>query len=90
MPRQVIITTAALTVIAGAFGFWLGLRWEPLDETQVISRVIDFHVAQTGGAASDCVAIPGNGEVWLLVQCGAVSYSVDSLGRLMAPMGPQT
>ena len=53
MPRQVFITTAALTLMVGAFGFWLGLRWEPLDETQVISRVIDFHVAQTGGVALD-------------------------------------
>lgn len=90
MPRSVLLTTLALVAMAAGIGFWIGLRWQPLDETQVISRIASHHVQKTGGSVEDCVAVPGQRDVWLRVTCGAHVYRVDARGRLMQPKGPST
>lgn len=90
MPRQILVTTAALTVFAGAVGFWMGLRWQPLDETQMISGVVARYVTDHEGAPTDCVAVPGSGAVWIAVSCGPVQYSIDVRGRVTQQMRPET
>lgn len=90
MPRQVLLTTAGLTLFAGVLGFWLGLRWEPLDESDAISRVIALHVEQTGQDGTDCVAVPGADPVWIEVICGTLRYDVDRQGRVSIRRGGGT
>ena len=88
MPRQVLITTATLVALAAALGFWAGRNWQPLDETAVITGVARAHVAQHGGAVSDCFAVPGAGEVWIEVHCAGRIYDVDRGGDVIASRGP--
>lgn len=90
MPRSVLLTTLVLVAVAAGIGFWAGLRWQPLDETQVISRVAAHYVAETGGEVTDCLARPGQGDVWLRIICGAQEYRVNRRGKLLPPQGPST
>ncbi|WP_299200661.1 hypothetical protein [uncultured Tateyamaria sp.] len=82
MPRQVIITTATLVVLAALGGFWLGQRQVNLDATGVIKAVADAHVATHGGDRSQCVGWPGDDSAVFLVRCGALLYAVDRWGRV--------
>ncbi|MEL6465360.1 MAG: hypothetical protein AAFQ58_10370 [Pseudomonadota bacterium] len=82
MPRQVVITTATLVVLAALGGFWLGQRQVTLDVSGVIAAVADAHVAKHGGDRSQCVAWPGEEASVFLVRCGAFLYAVDRWGRM--------
>ena len=86
----VAITTAALVALALVLGLWLGQSRAPLTETQAIEAVAARHVAETGGLTSDCVAVPGEGAVWLRVSCGDRVYRLDAAGALLPPAEPQT
>ena len=88
MPRHVIITTSVLTIVAGVFGFILGQRWQPLDETQVISGVVAEHIRRTNDAEEQCFAVPGQGAVWLSVLCGSTRYDVNRRGVVISVTGP--
>ena len=81
MPRALVLSLAILCLPAAGIGFWMGLKWQPLDETQVISRVAQAHLAEHGGRAENCLAVPGQGDVWLSVICDGVAYDVDHQGR---------
>ncbi|KIC48478.1 hypothetical protein [Tateyamaria sp. ANG-S1] len=82
MPRQVIITTAVLVVLAALGGFWLGQRQVTLDASGVIEAVADAHVAQHGGDRSQCVGWPGEDGAVFYVRCAGILYAVDRWGSL--------
>lgn len=88
MPRGVILSTVFLCCVSAAIGLWVGFRWQPLDETQVISRIANAHLKERAGRAEDCFAVPGSGEVWLQVICSGTVYKVDSRGRVIAVEEP--
>ncbi|WP_299612097.1 hypothetical protein [uncultured Tateyamaria sp.] len=81
MPRQVVITTATLVVLAALGGFWLGQRQVTLDASGVIEAVADVHVAEHGGDTSQCVGWPGDASAVFYVRCASTLYAVDRLGR---------
>ena len=88
MPRSVLITTSVLVVLAGLAGFWLGQRQVDLDTSGIINAVAARHVAEHGGALSDCVGWQGQGAVVFQVTCGALTYHVDRFGQVtLAPEG---
>jgi hypothetical protein len=90
MPRSVLLTTCVLVVVAAVLGFVAGQRWQPLDETQVINRIAAQYITETGGKATDCLAVPGKVDVWIRVTCAGRSYYVDRHGKLMPRPGPST
>jgi hypothetical protein len=83
MGRGVSIQILALTVMAAAFGLWMGVRAIPPDETTIIEAQAARYVAQTGRAATDCAARPSPiAAVRLIVTCGADwAVAVDRAGR---------
>lgn len=85
-----ILTTAALTLLAALAGFRFGLNAQPLTETQAIEQIAARYVRETGGAATDCQARPGQGDIWLIVNCGAQTYKIDRKGQDVVPVGPST
>ncbi|MEX0367598.1 MAG: hypothetical protein AB3N22_16125 [Ruegeria sp.] len=82
MPRQVVITTAVLVVLAALGGFWLGQRQVTLDAAGIIEAVAAAHVAEHGGTPEQCVGVPAADNAVFHVQCGATLYAVDRLGRV--------
>ena len=82
MPRQVVMTTAALVVLAALGGFWLGQRQVSVDASGVIEAVADAHVATHGGDRRECVGWPGDDNAVFFVRCGASLYAVDRWGRV--------
>jgi len=81
MPAQVRRVVLALCAVAAALGLWLGIRREPMDESDAIIAVIDRYVAETGGAKTECVAVPGD-DVWLRVLCDRARYEVRRDGTI--------
>ena len=66
-----------------------------ISETQVINAGASVWVAETGGALTDCVGLPGDAGVWIEVRCsdGAQdrTYLFDKRGTRLAPaQEPQT
>lgn len=84
-----IVSTGALALGAGVLGFIAGKNWQERDESAVIPAVAALYVAETGHTASDCVGVPGQGDVWVRVTCGALVYLVDHRGRIARPEGPE-
>ncbi|GGX56949.1 hypothetical protein GCM10007385_27180 [Tateyamaria omphalii] len=82
MPRQIVITTASLVVLAAFGGFWLGQRQVNVDASDVIAAVADAHVAKHGGDRRLCVGWPGDDGVVFFVRCVASLYAVDRWGRV--------
>ncbi len=77
-----------LCFVAAAFGLWLGSR-NLVSETDVIEAGAAMYVADTGGATTDCVGVPGTGLVWIAVRCGvgddARVYMFSRQGTVMMP-----
>ena len=67
--RRVIIVTGALCLVAAVLGLAAGQRGMP-SETQVIEAGAAIYVSETSGLATDCVGLPGEGDVWISVICG--------------------
>ncbi|MEM6385705.1 MAG: hypothetical protein AAF718_05660 [Pseudomonadota bacterium] len=93
MPRQVLIVTAILCLVAGGLGLWLGYRNATLSESDVITAAAARWSSETGiRDLTSCVAIAGTGEVWLEVTCGMEEtkrrYAFDRKGRLLKQAGP--
>lgn len=82
MPRQVVITTASLVVLAALGGFWLGQRQVTLDASGVIEAVADAHVAAHGGDRIECVGWPGDERAVFFVRCATSLYAVDRWGQV--------
>ncbi|MEL6645322.1 MAG: hypothetical protein AAFQ79_15430 [Pseudomonadota bacterium] len=89
MTRPVVFVAGGLCLVALVAGLWLGSGQAGLTETEVINAMADRYVAETGGARTECLAVPGSAEkVWLEVRCGSgdglAVYPVDHRGRLIA------
>ncbi len=88
MPRNIALSLAVICGLAGLLALWVGLRHIPPSETEIIIRVAQAYVADTGGALTDCYARPSALEqVRLVVFCEgpeqSFAYPVDDLGRLL-------
>ena len=85
--RPVLLTTAALAALAAVLGLRVGQG--ELTETDVIGAAAARYVAETGGAAADCAAVPGEGAIWLVVTCAGTDrrhvYRFDHAGRPLSP-----
>ena len=96
MPRQVLIVTCILCLIAGGLGLWLGYRNASLSESDVIEAAAARWSSETGQSdLTSCVAYAGtHGDVWLEVTCGMEedkrTYAFDRRGALIAQAGPDT
>ncbi|TMM54961.1 hypothetical protein [Sulfitobacter sabulilitoris] len=89
MPRSVLTLVLCLVVLAAGAGLYFGLQHARLDESDVIEAVVGRYVRETGGARTDCVAVPGDEpDVWLVVNCGTAArisrYKVGHDGQLIA------
>ena len=81
---------AALVVLAGWFGWQMG---KPMSETQIITFYAEQYVAETGGAMTECAAIPSDVKgARMEIICGAIRYVVGERGELMSreETGPET
>ena len=95
--RPVILSVGVLALVAGLVGYLLGQRQATLTETDVINAYAARYVAETGGQPTDCAAIPGPGDVWLVIRCGGEGlagrvFEVDRQGNLIGASlgGPST
>ena len=85
--RQILWPLAGVLALALMAGLWLGLRADPPSESAIISHAAAIYVAETGGAATDCHAVPTDVlGLRLLVICraeGAVPwiYAADDWGQ---------
>lgn len=83
---------AALCLTAAVLGYRLGAA-RP-DETTAIARAAEIYASEVpGGEARACAARPGEGRVWLMVECGLPGsperrvYALDHSAQLIAPPG---
>ena len=96
MPRQVLIVTAILCLLAGGLGLRLGVERISLTESDVIAAAAARWSAETGQTDfTSCVAwARPEGDVWLEVTCGMDDlkrrYVFDDWGNLVESMGPET
>lgn len=96
MPRQVLIVTAILCLLAGGLGLWLGYERISLSESDVIAAAAARWSAETGQTdLTSCVAwARSEGDVWLEVTCGMNEfkrrYLFDDKGNLIDQTGPET
>ena len=80
----------AVVLALVALALLLGKRAVTTTETQVIERVVERYLRETGATARrrDCWAVPATSEeLWLVVSCapagGArVDYFIDAFGRV--------
>jgi len=90
-PRPVLWVIAGLSLTAGVLGYCTGSTVADLSETEAIRFYAQVYAAETGGALTDCAAVPGTGAVWLVVRCsadsGARTYRVDRRGGLIDGAG---
>jgi hypothetical protein len=63
-------------------------------ETDVIDAGAALYEAETGGARTECVGVPGQRRVWIIVRCGenegVRTYLFDRDGTLLDPDEAQT
>lgn len=96
MPRQVLIVTTILCLLAGGLGLWLGVERVSLTESDVIAAAAARWSSETGQSdLSTCVAYAGaTADVWLEVTCGMEEtkrrYAFDRYGALITQGGQDT
>ncbi|HKL65843.1 MAG TPA: hypothetical protein VJ886_07015 [Roseovarius sp.] len=85
MPRRLIyLPVLGLVAAVLVLGLVLGGRAATTTETEVIDRVADRYVTETGAARSDCAAQPAaSAGLWLVVACAGHEYFVDGFGRVI-------
>ncbi|MBT8408502.1 MAG: hypothetical protein KJN93_02615 [Alphaproteobacteria bacterium] len=95
--RAILASGALLSLAAAALGLKAGLSRQQMTETDAIGRAAAVYVAETGGALTDCIAVPGGREpVWLMVSCGTGQdlrrYAITRNGALIDPgqLPPET
>ncbi len=79
---------AGLVVVTGVIAFVAGWQARGITETDVIEGMAARYEAQ-GGDASACVAVPGEGRVWIEVRCGSTVYYASRFGRLLSVSNPE-
>jgi len=86
MNRSVLLTVLGLIFLAIAAGLYLGRQTAALSETEVIARVVAQYARDTGGATTECAAIPGrDAGVWIVVICGEKRVAIGADGQMIAP-----
>ena len=91
MNRVVLAVIVALAATAAVLGLAAGWRYVTLDEGRVIERYAQLYRDETGGALIDCVAQPGQGDIWLVIRCNGVetrTFHVGHRGQLLASPPP--
>ncbi|GAB5449141.1 hypothetical protein [Gymnodinialimonas sp.] len=89
MMRQIALPLALILAVAGLFGLYLGLASAPVSESEIIERYAAAYVAETGGARTDCYAVPAGVEgVRMIVICEAEGSeawyrAVDARGEVV-------
>ncbi|ABD54060.1 hypothetical protein Jann_1143 [Jannaschia sp. CCS1] len=72
MMRQIALPLAFLLAVTGAIGLYLGVQSAPVSESEIIERHAADYVTETGGARTDCYAVPSGVEgVRMIVICEA-------------------
>lgn len=95
MPRQVLIVTGVLCLLAGGLGLWLGMLDARKSETDIINSAAALWSAETGVTdVTSCLAwARPDGMVWLEVRCGMDgtkrTYRFDRDGRLIRQAVPE-
>ena len=94
LPRRVLGVMAVLALGAGALGVAFGVN-ATVTESDIINAGAALFVSETGGNLTECLGIPGQGEVWIEVRCGDGdgfrAYFFDERGnRLSQPEEPRT
>ena len=91
-PKLYYLPVVLAIVLTGVVGFQLG-RAAPPSEGEVIERWAAEYVAWAGAdaKATDCFAMPGGGEVWIVITCvpkapqQTITYAVMRDGNLAQP-----
>ncbi len=91
MARLQYAMLAAVVLVLVALALLLGKRAVTGSETEVIERVAQRYVAETGGLArqEDCAARPAQSTgLWLVVSCQpttgrGIDYFIDRFGRVV-------
>lgn len=89
--KGMLLPVAGLLLFAGMIGLWFGLAAAPLSESEIIERHAADYVAETGGAWTDCYAVPAGVEgVRMIVICepeGGEAWfrAVDARGEPVDP-----
>ncbi|SEM66182.1 hypothetical protein [Palleronia pelagia] len=78
----VVVVLVALAATALGLGLVLGLRAVRLDEGAVIALHAERWAEETGGRVAQCVAVPGQGRVWLRITCDGPERRVIGVSRL--------
>ena len=86
MPRNVLITTLALSALAALLGYQLGQRHAGADISGLVNSVAQEHAQRHGGDGSTCIGWMVESEAMPRVTCGDVTYRIDTYGRAI-PMG---
>ncbi|MEM9477253.1 MAG: hypothetical protein AAFY77_03550 [Pseudomonadota bacterium] len=97
MRRPVTWIVGLLCLVAAALGLRLGLTQSRMDDAALIERAAEAYQRETGGARTDCAAVPGqDAAIRLEVRCGAGTairvFTVDHLGQVARVTGdaPET
>ena len=88
LPPRVLGIISVLAVVAGVLGLVAGSN-AGVTETDVINAGAALYVDETGGSVTDCVGLPGAGDVWIEVRCGDETgmhaYLFDERGHRLTP-----
>lgn len=88
MPRNVLITTLALSALAAALGYQLGKSHARADLSGLVNAVAGEHARLHGGDAKSCIGWMAQGETMPRVTCGPVTYRIDAFGRAIPMSTP--
>lgn len=87
-PRRLWWGVAGLSLCASVLGFVTGRDVASLSETEAVRAYAAVYARETGGAVTDCLGMPGVGDVWLIVRCGTgarvMVFHVGATGGLVA------
>ncbi|WP_102107883.1 hypothetical protein [Oceaniglobus roseus] len=91
LPRSLLWVIAILCLAAGVLGYSRGRDVAALTETDVLQAYAEVYASETGGRHVECLGVPGEGKVWIVVRCGSGAdqriYSVGRDGGLVNPLG---
>ncbi len=88
MPRNVLITTLALSALAAVLGYQLGQSHARADLSGIVNAVAQEHANKHAGDAQSCIGWIVDGEEMPRVTCGKVTYRIDRYGRAIVMEEP--
>jgi hypothetical protein len=88
MPRWwAFAPVAAFFGLIGVMALLYGKDVADLSETDVINHYAARYVAESNNpnaSMRDCLAVPGTGNVWIVVRCAGHEYAVNRFGGLIS------